>query len=165
MARHKTPTAKLKLQGTYRKDKNGANRPDEILPSIIDMATKIECPAEIKDGFVKKYFEYHTGMLINLQLLSPSDIPELIDMYETLQQERQLRQRLHSLDPVNDAENYDRLSRLIIKLGNRFSQLAVRYYVSPTARMNLQLSALNVQKAKNETDMTITQKLLARKQA
>jgi hypothetical protein len=166
MARHKTPTAVLKLQRTYRADKNGKNRADEILPDIIDTAAVVECPAEITDKYIKEYFNYHTKMLINLQLLSPADLPELTDMYLTLQQERQLRTALLNLDPIADAESYDRLSKLIIRLGNRFSALAVRYYISPTARMTLQLSSLAVDKAKHETEnLSITQKMLKAKQA
>jgi hypothetical protein len=150
MARHKTPTAQLKLQRTYRSDKNGKNRADEILPEIIDTAATIECPQEITDTYIQEYFSYHTKMLISLKLLSPADIPELTDMYLILQQERQLRERMKNLDPITDAENYDRLSKLIIRLGNRFSALAVRYYISPTSRMSLQLGSLQVEKAKKE---------------
>jgi phage terminase small subunit len=161
MGRNKKPTAQKKLEGTFRKDRDG-KKPDNFLPSIIDTSTEIEVPQTITDDYVIDAFKAHARMLCQLQLLTPSDIPELEQLYLTLQQLRQVQSKLKDLDPITNMENYSALTKLSIKLGIRFSSLCAKYYISPQARMKLQLDALNVEKVKTE-NKSIAAKLLSAK--
>ena len=164
MARTRKPIAQKKLEGTYRKDRDGNRDKSEIILSNLDTAFKegdsLEPPANITDDFVKQHYIYHSRLLIKLHILQLSDIPELNMMYELLQRERQVERELESIDISSDIDTFERLTKLQIKLSNAFSSLSVKYYISPTARTHLELDNLELEKAKSETQ-SITARLLA----
>lgn len=157
MGRTKTPTAILKLQGTLRDDK----RPDEVLPKVASFITgPVEVPKSITDEYCIGFYETQTNLLIKLNLLFPSDLPELESMTLTLQQLRQIQKRLREIDIVSNLDEYDKLSKLQIKLSNTFSSLAAKYYVSPTARAKMKLDYLDIQQ--KEQNLNPAEKLLNR---
>jgi hypothetical protein len=165
MGRARKSTAELKLENTYRADRHAKNS-DTLLPLLIDMPTedKIAVPAEIKDKYVQRCFTQHIQMLEQLHLLATVDLPEIENLYITLQSLRQVSRQLKKTSIISNFDMYERLQKLFIRLSNHFSLIASRYYINPTARMRIQLDALNVQKAKNES-MSITEKLIAAKRA
>jgi hypothetical protein len=163
MGRTRKPTAELKLQKTYRADRHGKNV-DELLPKIIDTTTAVEPPKSITDDYVKQAFIAHTKMLCNLQLLAAADLPELEQLYLTLQQLREIETILLKTDPVKEIDNYERYTKMVIKLGNRFTTLAAKYYISPAARLRLTSDCLNIEKNKRDLEnQSIASKLLAAK--
>lgn len=164
MARTRTPTAELKLRGTYRKDRH--EKRNEVETEIAAMSDFKSCdvlepPVTIIDPFVIEYYKYHTHLLIQLQILQPSDVPELNLMYEVLQQERKVQAQLLKTD-ISDLETYEALTKLSIKLINTFSHIAAKYYISPSARTHLELDNLQLEKAKNE-NQSIVQKIINNK--
>lgn len=148
-----------KLNGTYRKDRYG--KQEQIEKAVADIIafsadSVLEPPKNITDNFVKQYYQYHTNELIKLRLLTPSDIPELNNMYLLLQQLRKVQDRLDKLNIDTDLDEYERLTKLEIKLSNTFSELAKRYFISPTARTKLQLDKLDVEKKQAENQSVIS---------
>lgn len=118
----------------------------------------------IDNDYVKQAFTTHTKMLCNLQLLAAADLPELEQLYLTLQQLREIETILLKTDPVKEIDNYERYTKMVIKLGNRFTTLAAKYYISPAARLRLTSDCLNIEKNKRDLEnQSITAKLLAAK--
>lgn len=165
MARPRKSTAEKKLTGTFRSDRQDQVNQDKneqlIALTNFQEGTQIEAPSEITDSFVRSYYQYHTQQLIQLHILSPSDIPELNQLYFTLQQLRQVQEELQKT-AIDDLDKYERLTKLSIKLGNRFSDLAKKYYISPTARTRLQLDNELLKQKQNENGSVIG-KLIAKK--
>ena len=151
MARPRKTTEELKLKGTYRKDRHEERETAEKqiaeLSSFTDN-TIIQPPKTLTDNYVIDYFKTHTSLLIKLHILHPVDLPELELLYETLQQSREVQKQLKKTDIVKDFELYEKLTKLAIKLSHRFSQLASKYYISPSARTHLQLDNLELENKK-----------------
>jgi hypothetical protein len=160
--RPRKPTTQLKLSGTYREDWHGKN-PDTLIADLLNIPGELVPPQTIIDPYCREHYKYHTSLLLNLKILTASDLPELELLYLTLQQCRQIREKLSTLDIFNDLNKYAKLSKLLINLSDYFSKVAQRYYISPIARTKLQLEQLNLEKAKHEE--SITGKLLKKKKA
>lgn len=163
MANQTLSVAQKKLNGTYRKDRHGKQEQTEqkLSETCFSPETTLTPPKEITDPFVKDYYLFHTNQLIQLKILSPSDIPEINLLYFQLQQLRQIQKQLLETDLTKDFDQYERLTKLSIKLGNSFSELAKRYYISPTARTRIQLDNLELETKKAENQSVIS-KLLSR---
>ncbi|MGI5085275.1 MULTISPECIES: hypothetical protein [Treponema] len=165
MARPRKSTSELKLKGTYRDDrhKDRAIVEKEIAElSSFKQGTKIEPPKSLTDKYVVDYFKSHTSLLVSLQILHPVDLPELELLYETLQQVRDVNRQLKKIDMVKDFVMYEKLTKLSLKLSMRFSQLASKYYISPSARTHLELDNLELKNKKLE-NQSIVQKLINKK--
>lgn len=166
MPRHKKPVALKKLQGTYRSDRDG-NRAEHIINDIIPAANNISVPEEIKDEFVIHYFKEHINFLERLQLLQNADIPHLTQMYLILQQIREVNIKIESIKQKGILENladYETLTRIMLKLVEKYDSFARTYYLTPLSRTRLTIDALNIEKLKSENP-SITQKLLNKKRA
>lgn len=167
MGRPRKTAAEHKQNGTYRKDRYSKQELAEKKVSEIlefNETTKLLPPATLTDSYVKQYFLQHTKLLIKLKILNPVDIPELENMYETLEQLRKVQKEIAKLDITNfdNLKAYEVLSKLSLKLGHRFSELAAKYYITPSARTHLQLDNLELENKKIETK-TVIQKLLENK--
>lgn len=158
MANQTLSVAQKKLSGTFRKDRHAKQEKteNEISKTCFSPETQLSPPPEITDQFVKDYYSFHTNQLIQLKILSPSDIPEINLLYYTLQQLRQVQKELSESDLKNDLDRYEKLTKLSIKLGNRFSELAKRYYISPTARTRIQLDNLELEQKQAENKSVIS---------
>lgn len=162
MARPKKPTALLKLQGTYRADQNGENRPDEVLSEIIDLANQqIEPPASIKDEYCRQFYSSQIKMLQQLNLLSVNDLPELENLTFILQQMRAIQKQLQKTKP-DQIEAFGKLSKIFQNYTRLFSTIAQKYYISPTARMRINLDALNL--AKGERQLSPLEQVMGTKE-
>lgn len=166
MARIKSSVAEKKLKGIYRPDRHGEQEKNELVAAetCFNPDTVLEPPEELSDPYVIEYYQFHTAQLIQLRILSPSDIPELTILYETLEQLRNVQKQIRDTDIVSDFEKYEKLTKLSIKLGNRFGELAKKYYISPVARTRLQLDNLELEQKKIETQSVIG-KILANKKS
>ena len=165
MARPRKTTEELKLKGTYRKDRHEERETAEKQIAELSSFTEntiIQPPKTLTDNYVIDYFKTHTSLLIKLHILHSVDLPELELLYETLQQSREVQKQLKKTDIVKDFELYEKLTKLAIKLSHRFSQLASKYYISPSARTHLQLDNLELENKKIE-NKSIVQKLINKK--
>ena len=127
--------------------------------------TQIAIPAEITDDYVKDFFQNEINMLTTFQLLTPADLPELTQMCILLQQLREVYRELGKISITDDFDKYDALTKLSIKIGNRFSELAKKYFISPVARTKLALDSETLKKLSTENkERSATSKLLSRKQ-
>ena len=163
MSRNKLSTAEKKLKGTFRKDRASEQDKNEQIIATTNFVegTQLEVPAELTDDFVKSYYKFHTQQLIKLHILSPADIQELNQLYITLQQLRKIQKEINETS-INDLDKYERLTKLSIKLGNRFSDLAKKYYISPVARTRLQLDN-ELLKTKQIENSSVIGKLISEK--
>ena len=105
------------------------------------------------------------NMLTTFQLLTPADLPELTQMCILLQQLREVYRELGKISITDDFDRYDSLTKLSIKIGNRFSELGKKYFISPVARTKLALDSETLKKLSTENkERSATSKLLSRKQ-
>lgn len=159
--RPRKPTAQLKLSGTYREDRHGKNV-DVQLENFLSVPVELLPPKTITDSYCQEHYKYHTNLLIKLKILTASDLPELEMLYLTLQQYRSVQQTLATVDMIADDKVYISLTKTALRLSNYFSRIAWKYYISPEARMRIQIEQLNLTKAKHESP---TAKLLKNKRA
>lgn len=159
MARPRKPIEQKKLEGTYRKDRDLKNEIQEKTVASIDgviipKETKLTCPKTITDKYVRSYWKRLTTNLINLQVLSFNDIPQLEFMLQTLEKLRQAQIELQScsLDDEEAIERYEQVLKITSKLSTIFNDLASKYYISPQARSKLTLDVLTIQKTAAEID-------------
>ena len=154
-----------KLKGTYRAKRHAEKEKTEVIIQenlSFPVGTIIETPAEITDESVKKTYQEHINQLTFLQLLTPADLPELDEMYLTLQQLKKVRKELEKENVINDLEKYEKLTSLSLRLGKRFSDIAKKYYISPVARVKLKLENETL-KQKQLESVSVIQKLIAEK--
>jgi hypothetical protein len=161
MGRHKKPIEQHKLEGTYKDCIHGKSV-EPVIAGYLEVPVDLSPPAAITDAFVKSHYQNHIRLLENLQILTVSDIPEIDMMYETLQEYRRIYVKLQEFQI--GGEEYENLSRLLLKYGKRFSDYAVRYCISPAARNKLTLESLQIKK-EVENQKSITAKLIGRKKA
>lgn len=159
--RPRKPTAELQLQGTYRDDRH-KNRPENNLGSYLQVPEKVTPPDTLKTKYCRDYYSYHVNLLISFGVLTISDLPEIQMIFETLEQYREVFTQLKSMDPLKDLDNYDKMTRLLLKLGMRFSDLGAKYCISPTARNKMTLDVLNIQKSETE-NASVINKLIGKK--
>lgn len=164
--RPRKSVAELKLNGVYRADRHKEREQSEtqIAQTCFQEGTEIVPPPELTDQFVIDYYKFHTAQLIAFKILSPADIPLLNSMYFSLQQLRDVERQIKKTDMVSDFDKYERLTKLAIKLGNRFTDLARNFYITPTARTRLQLDNLELE-TKSVQSQSIIQKLINAKKA
>ncbi|ULQ59228.1 hypothetical protein K7I13_12100 [Brucepastera parasyntrophica] len=153
MGRPRKPTAQLKLTGTYRADRHEKNI-DDKLPQLITFASSVTVPESLTDKYVRAAFSSHTDMLISLQILHISDLPEIENMYIILQELRRVRKHITDIKSIakkEDFERYNTLNYLAAKLTAQFSSLAAKYFISPHARNKLTLEAYEIAAAQKRT--------------
>lgn len=147
------PIALKRLEGTYREDRDGeraiAETAIHTVPSVLfEKGVKVRVPKTIHTKYVKAYWRRLTGMLIDLQVLSPSDLPQVEAMCIVLEKLREVQVVWDSATPLD--EGYDKIARLYITLSNKFDTLAAKYYVSPDARIKLKMDSLSAMKVEQE---------------
>lgn len=154
MARPRKSIAELKANGSYRKDRHQEREKIEktLAPLSILNGKQLEVPKSITDKYVQEYYKYHTNFLVSLNILQPSDLPELEMLYQTLQNYRAIMYEISIIDTLLDFDKYERLLKMSVKLINTFSTLAKKYYISPEARTKLELDAITLQQKKEETN-------------
>jgi phage terminase small subunit len=157
----KKPVELKKLQGTYRVDRDTGV--ENYISDYLEVPKNIEAPVSIADDFCREHYKYHVTLLANLKILTLSDIPEIDMMYEILQEYRKTYDTLQTIDMIKDNETYEKLSNRLLKYGKRFSDLASKYCISPTARNKLTLESLSIKKEIEQT--SVTAKLLSKKKS
>lgn len=160
--RNRLSVAEKKLKGTFRADRDKKQEKAEntvcntiAFPKDTIIAPPCHLPPDIQSLYCQ-----HAQSLISLGLLTPSDLPELAMLYDTLLQYREVNEALKGVDILDDLMTYQMLTNLKCKLQQQFTSLAARYYISPTARAKLTLDVLEIDKKQNENAIT---RILARK--
>jgi phage terminase small subunit len=159
----KKPVEQHKLDGTFRAIRHG-NSVEPIMANALEVPNEILPPNNITDNALIEHYKHHVQLLIRLNILTYSDFPEINMMYEALQEYRRLYAELQKVDLIKEIERYEVLSNRVLKFGQRFSNLAVKYCISPAARNKLTLEALQINKETNE-QKSITAKLIGKKKA
>ena len=154
MARPRKPTAVKRLEGTWRKDRDG-NAPDVAITHVrgvlVPEGTSLECPATVKTDFCRTYWRHLTESLVAMRVLGWADLPELEGMVLTLEKLREARKRLSECS-IDDKAEYARLLDLVRKLEAMWHEMAPRYFVSPVARQKMVLDGLNIEKTAQEVE-------------
>jgi hypothetical protein len=154
------PIEQHKLDGTFRRDRHG-NLPEPIISNVLEIP-EIKPPSSITDAFIIDQYQHHIQLLARLGILTYSDIPEIEIMYLALQEYRKVYIELQKIDMMKDTDKYDKLSNRLLKHGQRFSNLAVKYCISPAARNKLTLEALQIKK-EMESQKSITATLIEKR--
>jgi phage terminase small subunit len=162
MGRHKKPIEQRILEGSYRKNVHG-NSVEPIIYNALEVPD-IKPTTNLTDPFVINHYQHHVQLLARLNILTYSDIPEIEIMYHALQEYRKLYNELQKVDIIKDLEKYDKLSERMLRIGQRFSNLAVKYCISPIARNKLTLESLQIKK-EVESQKSITAFLIEKKKA
>jgi phage terminase small subunit len=163
MGRPKKSIEQHKLDDTFRKDRHG-NSVEPVIANALEVPNTILPPNNITDTAIIDHYQHHVQLLIKLNILTYSDIPEINMMYEALQEYKKIYTELQKLNIINDSEKYEMLSNRLLRFGQRFSNLAVKYCISPVARNKLTLEALQIKKEVEE-QKSITAKLINKKKA
>lgn len=151
------PTELKKFRGTLnttREKKNpSADKAIAKLPGvIIPKDERLSTPKTLKSSYVRKYWKSLTNNLIQMQVLSYADIPQLENMMIILEKLRSTQEEFANCKLSNEIEivKFDMILKLVNKLTTMFNDLASKYYVSPAARSKLTLDMLNIQKTEQE---------------
>jgi phage terminase small subunit len=161
MPRHKKPVELKKLQGTYREGRDDGV--ETHISGYLEVPNNIEAPLDITDELCREHYKHHVRLLVNLKILTLSDLPEIAMMYHALQEYRKIHAAMVRVDMVADAETYDFLSERMLKFGRMFSSLATKYCISPVARNKLTMESLNIQKEIKQ--QSVMAKLIGKKRA
>lgn len=161
--RPRKPTELKKFEGTYRKDRDEGKEIAEkkvcAVPGvIIPRDSKISCPKTITSKYVRKYWKQLTTNLIQLQVLSFNDLPQLENMMLILQKLREAQEEFAKCNFTSAEQlgNYDMCLKIVSKLTQMFNDLASKYYISPSARSKLTLDVLNVEKTAMEIKKNVS---------
>lgn len=168
----KKPIEQKKLEGTYRvnkKEKSPEKSPDLKLLDISPAPNSVGVPLSLNDPYVIDAWKEHTQLLIRLKSFQIVDVTELEQLYVTLQNLREVQVQLTLVMKKGIVENlelFESLNGAFLRLGNRFSNLAVRYYISPAARSKILLDSLNVEHMTIENQkLSLAAKLIKNKRA
>lgn len=164
MARTKKSVAEKKLNGTYKPSRHSKQEQTEnIITELITQDKKtFELPAEITNKEIVSFCNWHLDFLNQLNLITPADSLIFFQMYRTAQQIQDIDEQLHNTDITEDFEKYTALSKLRIKLCKLYNEVAVQFYVTPTARAKLTLDHLEIEKKQNQ-NQTVIGKLIQSK--
>lgn len=146
------PVELKKLEGTYRKDRDGERDNVQLALSKSSMLLhkkSVPCPPSLKDEYVIKYWRDLTKALLSIHVLSGADLPQIEMMCKILERIRKAQRELDTLDS-DDTETEEALEKRYLNMVTRFDALAQKYYVSPQARSKLTLDELNVVKTGQE---------------
>jgi hypothetical protein len=163
MGRHKKPIEQHKIDGTFRADIHN-NRTELAIVRHLEVPNEILPPDNIIDNDLIEHYKHHIQLLIRLNILTYSDFPEINMMYESLQEYRRLYAELQKVDLIKEIGKYEVLSNRLLKFGQRFSNLAIKYCISPVARNKLTLENLQISKEVNE-QKSLAVKLINKKKA
>lgn len=148
MGRPRKPVELKKLEGTFRKDRDGERDNVQLTLNKTTMLLQkksLPCPRSITDDYVIKYWRDLTKALLSIHVLSGADLPQIEMMCKILERIRKVQRDLDTLDS-DDLETEEILEKRYLNLVTRFDALASKYYVSPQARSKLTLDELNVVK-------------------
>lgn len=154
MARPRKPAALKKLQGTLN-----VTRDREMVESekilgeshvILPKGTRLPVPKSITDPAVRKFWRNITENLLEMQVLSRVDLHQMETMCVTLQKLRETEKKFLAADQESPA--FETLEKRFERLGHRFDELAAKFYVSPAARTQLNLTDLQLMKAARDLE-------------
>ena len=91
-----------------------------------------------------------TENLLEMQVLSRVDLHQMETMCVTLQKLRETEKAFLEADQKSPA--FETLERRFERLGHRFDELASKFYVSPAARTQLNLTDLQLMKAARDLE-------------
>lgn len=152
--RPRLPTELKKLKGTLNvtdEKRYGKSVADSIKNTsvIIQQDERISVPKTITTKAGKKFYKQVVENLKVLHVLSKVDLSQIETMTRYLE-------RIHETDAIIqqiDIHNIDELTKYSLiydKLTTRFDSLAAKFYITPSARVQLKLNELNLIKTGQE---------------
>ncbi len=146
------PIAQKKLEGTYRKDRDLEREQREAALSeikvVLPPGSTIRCPKSLKTKAARTFFRQHTAMLIRLQVLAHSDLPQVERLWVIFEKLARVQESLIEADPLT--AEFERLRNSYLMFARYFDSLAKNYYISPAARSRLTIDVLNAVKTAQE---------------
>ena len=148
--RPRKPTELKKIQGTYRKDRDaGEEESSDLAISttsvIVQEGETLPVPKTLKTKEGKKFYNLVIKNLREIRILSEADLPQIETMARYLERTREADRQLNKLDisNIDTLDEYEKYSKMLDRYSKRFDELAMKYYISPLARVQLKLSELN----------------------
>lgn len=146
------PVSQKKLEGTYRKDRDGEREKAAAALSqagaVLPPGAKVSVPRTLRTRAGRSFFKRHVEMLIGLQVLSEPDLPQVERLWIAYEKLAEIQAEMIELDPLD--EKFPALQKSFLSLSRYFDGLAKSYFISPAARSRLALDALAVSKAARE---------------
>lgn len=90
----------------------------------------------------KKFYKQVVENLKVLHVLSRVDLTQIETMTRYLERIRELDEMIQRI-PIADVDNLSKYSAIYDRMTTRFDTLASKYYISPSARVQLKLGELN----------------------
>jgi phage terminase small subunit len=154
MARPRKPVGLKKIQGTLNVTRDReAMESAKLLEKariILPPGSRLPVPGTITDPVCRKFWRQEIDNLLEMQVLSRVDLHQLEAMCVTLQKLREIEALFLETEP--DSADYDTIEKRFERLGKRFDELAAKFYVSPAARTQLNLTDLQLMKAARELE-------------
>lgn len=144
--------AQKKIEGTYRKDRDGEREKAEAAFSQAGAAlppgAKVSVPRSLRTRAGRSFFKRHVETLIGLQVLAAPDLPQVERLWVVYEKLAEIQARMIECDPLDG--DFPALQKSFLSLARYFDGLAKSYFISPAARSRLALDALAVSKAAQE---------------
>lgn len=152
--RPKKPTQLKVLQGTYRKDRDtGENASADVAIAktniIVKEDERISVPKTITTKAGRKFYKQVVENLKVLHVLSKVDLPQIETMTMYLERIYETDAIIRDI-PITDIDNLTKYSNIYDRLTTRFDNLASKFYITPSARVQLKLNELNAIKTTQE---------------
>lgn len=152
--RPKKPAALKKLEGTYRKDRDGDRELQEQKLASVLPSGSLKVPKSITDPMVRKAYKNHIELLRSLGEAAEqkADSPLLEKAYVCLEKANMALRGMQDVSMLDD--EYQKLENSYFKNLNKFESIVKEFYLTPTARAKLKLDALTA----TEKQLNITEK-------
>lgn len=163
MANRKVPLELKKLRGTLNttREKNAEHVEKKlatVAACIYQPGDKVPTPKSLTDAYTRKFFKKLTVALISIGVLSPVDLPHVEFLCITLQQLRQVTEKLQECSPLESS--YDLWLKRYNTLLERFDRLGAKFYLTPGDRSKLHLEDLQIQEKQQNLEKQTTIDLL-----
>lgn len=146
MPNPKLPTELKRLKGSLNVTREKQNQSADVFIAktsvIIQEDERISVPKTITTKMGKKFYKQVVENLKVLHVLSRVDLTQIETMTRYLERIRELDEMIQRI-PIADVDNLSKYSAIYDRMTTRFDTLASKYYISPSARVQLKLGELN----------------------
>ena len=171
VGRPRLPTELKILKGTLNTTRAKREQSADIAIAntsiIIQENERVPIPKTITTKTGKKFYKQVIENLKILHVLSKVDLTQIEIMTRYLERIHETDEIIKTID-ITDIETLSKYSAIYDRLSTRFDNLATKFYITPSARVQLKLGELNAIKTTQEitiNDNAISSLLEKRKRA
>lgn len=153
MPNPKLPTELKILKGTLNTTREKQNQSADVVIAktnvIVKEDERIGIPKTITTKAGKRFYKQVVENLKILHVLSKVDLSQIETMTRYLERIYETDAIIRDI-PITDIDNLTKYSNIYDRLTTRFDNLASKFYITPSARVQLKLNELNAIKTTQE---------------